>query len=171
MANLKEIKSRISSVSSTMKITNAMKMISAAKLKKSQDRMHYIKPYSEGVSNLIRNLMPKKNKSQNKLISIQPPQGKILIIPITSNRGYCGGFTSNVFRKAHELIKNNFKKNNIEIFCIGKKAQQIFVKTNHHVIDTEINILNNVTFFVSFSLLILILFPELEIKEILFFLS
>ena len=152
MANLKEIKSRISSVSSTMKITNAMKMISAAKLKKSQDRMNYIKPYSEGVSNLIRDLIPKKDKSQNKLISTQPAQptqGKILIIPITSNRGYCGGFTSNVFKKAHELIKNNFKKNSIEIFCIGKKAQEIFIKTNHHVIDTEINILNNVTFLAS----------------------
>ena len=128
MANLKEIKSRISSVSSTMKITSAMKMISATKLKKSQDRMCDIKPYSEGVSNLIMNLMPKKNKLQNKLISPQPPQGKILIIPITSNRGYCGGFNANIVRKIHELIKNNFKKIALNFFVLEKKHKRYLSK-------------------------------------------
>ena len=98
MANLKEIRSRITSVTSTMKITSAMKMVSAAKLKKSQDRMHNIQPYSEGLSETIQNLLPNVNNSDIQLTSSFSSGGKVLLVPITSNRGLCGGFNNNIFK-------------------------------------------------------------------------
>ena len=103
MSNLKEIRSRISSISSTMKITSAMKMVSAAKLKKAQDRMSNIKPYSSGLKASIQNLLPNINHSEIQLTKNFASNDKTLIVAITSNRGLCGGFNANIFKKAKEL--------------------------------------------------------------------
>ena len=104
MSNLKEIRSRISSVSSTMKITSAMKMVSAAKLKKAQDRMQNIKPFSTALQNSIQNLLPNINLSEIELTSNFSTEEKTLIISISSNRGLCGGFNANVFKKGKYML-------------------------------------------------------------------
>jgi len=139
MANLKEIRSRISSVSSTMKITSAMKMVSAAKLKKAQDRMTNIKPYSSGISKIINNLLPSVSKSDIELKSHFSTNGKHLIIAIASNRGLCGGFNANIYKE----IRKNKNHKSIEVFAIGKKAIEIFKRSDYSLVDSNSNILDN----------------------------
>ena len=140
MANLKEIRSRISSVSSTMKITSAMKMVSAAKLKKSQDRIQGIRPYSNALKESINNLLPSINPSEITLLSSECKIEKSLIIAISSNRGLCGGFNSNIFKAGRYNLKQN-----TDVFCIGKKASEQFSRINCNVIASEIDILDNPT--------------------------
>jgi F-type H+-transporting ATPase subunit gamma len=127
-----------------MKITSAMKMVSAAKLKKSHDHMLNTKPYSTGLSKTIQHLLPNINHSEIKLTANFSLLDKILIVPITSNRGLCGGFNNNIFKK----IKN-YKKENIDVFGIGKKGIELFKKNHYNIIDTEISILDNPTFALS----------------------
>ncbi len=140
MSNLKEIRSRISSISSTMKITSAMKMVSAAKLKKAQDRMQNIKPYSSALQNSIQNLLPNISISEIKLLSTFCSEDKKLIIAISSNRGLCGGFNANVFKKGKTLAQNN-----TDILCIGKKASDQFSRNNYNILKKETEILDNPT--------------------------
>ena len=139
MANLKEIRSRISSVSSTMKITSAMKMVSAAKLKKAQDRMTNIKPYSSGISTIINNLLPSVSKSEIQLKSHFSTNGKHLIIAISSNRGLCGGFNANIYKET----KKNTNNKSIEVYAIGKKAIEIFKRSDYTLIENNSDILDN----------------------------
>ena len=140
MSNLKEIRSRISSISSTMKITSAMKMVSAAKLKKAQDRMHNIKPYSSALQNSIQNLLPNISISEIKLLSNFCLEDRKLIIAISSNRGLCGGFNANIFKKGKTLANNN-----TDILCIGKKAIDQFSRNNYNIFKKETEILDKPT--------------------------
>ena len=140
MSNLKEIRSRISSISSTMKITSAMKMVSAAKLKKAQDRMHNIKPYSSALQNSIQNLLPNISISEIKLLSNFCLEDKKLIIAISSNRGLCGGFNANIFKKGKTLANNN-----TDILCVGKKAIDQFSRNNYNIFKKETEILDKPT--------------------------
>ena len=114
MANLKEIRSRIASVSSTMQITSAMKMVSAAKLKKAQDAITAMRPYSNKLTELIQNLSGSMDiEGQNTFIA-QRAVKKIFIIVITSNRGLCGAFNSSVFKFARNYsIINCIRRNSI----------------------------------------------------------
>ncbi len=140
MSNLKEIRSRISSISSTMKITSAMKMVSAAKLKKAQDRMHNIKPYSSALQNSIQNLLPNISISEIKLLSNFCLEDRKLIIAISSNRGLCGGFNANIFKKGKTLANNN-----TDILCVGKKAIDQFSRNNYNIFKKETEILDKPT--------------------------
>jgi len=140
MSNLKEIRSRISSISSTMKITSAMKMVSAAKLKKAQDSMQNIKPYSMALQNSIQNLLPNINISDIKLLSSFSEEDKTLIVSISSNRGLCGGFNANVFKKARGRIQTN-----TEIVSIGKKSTENLNRHGANIITKEIDILDKPT--------------------------
>ena len=140
MSNLKEIRSRIASISSTMKITSAMKMVSAAKLKKAQDRMSNIRPYAKALKSTIQNLLPNVNHSEIKLTKQFSEKQKTLIVAITSNRGLCGGFNANIFKKAKEL-----KNEDIEVFSIGKKSADLFSRNQYRVIKTENDILDEPT--------------------------
>ena len=140
MSNLKEIRSRISSISSTMKITSAMKMVSAAKLKKAQDRMSNIKPYSSGLKASIQNLLPNINHSEIQLTKNFASNDKTLIVAITSNRGLCGGFNANIFKKGKEC-----KDENIDVLSIGKKSADLFKRNQYDVIKKETDILDNTT--------------------------
>ena len=138
MANLKEIRSRISSVSSTMKITSAMKMVSAAKLKKSQDRLQSITPYSSALKKSINNVLPSINSSEIMLLSSFCETDKVLIIAISSNRGLCGGFNANIFKKAKKLITDK-----TDFFCIGKKGTEAFSRISNSIIKKETEILDH----------------------------
>ena len=148
MSNLKEIRSRISSVSSTMKITSAMKMVSAAKLKKAQDQMQNIKPYSEALKNSINNLLPNISASEVTLLKSHSIENKKLIIAISSNRGLCGGFNANIFKKAKQ---QKIQKTD-DIYCVGKKIIDQFSRTDHKVISKEIEVLDNPTAIISRSI-------------------
>ena len=129
MANLKEIRNRISSVSSTMQITSAMKMVSAAKLKKAQDAIIAVKPYSDKLEELIGFLSSGSAGIENNEYFKSNKSNKILIVPITSNRGLCGAFNSNIIKETLRLNQIDYKDNAIEVLSIGKKGGDILSKS------------------------------------------
>jgi len=126
MSGLKEIRNRISSVSSTMQITNAMKMVSAAKLKKAQDSISATLPYSNKLSGLIQNIST-SGESLDSPFFIQRSIKKILVVAITSNKGLCGGFNSNVIKEVSRLIETKYLSKKVEIICIGKKRRRCLI--------------------------------------------
>ena len=141
MANLKEIRNRISSVSSTMQITNAMKMVSAAKLKKAQDAIVAMRPYSNKLTGILQDLSSSID-SDNVFIQ-NTEANKTLIICITSNRGLCGGFNSNIIKKCISLASN--KNQEVSFLCLGKKGSDILSK-RHNVILTKNEIFEDMSF-------------------------
>ena len=141
MANLKEIRNRISSVSSTMQITSAMKMVSAAKLKKAQDAITAMRPYSDKLTQMLVNLSSSVD-FENVYLSPRKVKNK-LIVCITSNRGLCGAFNSNVVKKCTEIATSSDE--NVSFFCIGKKGGDILSKT-HNVIHSNNVVFDDLTF-------------------------
>ncbi|MFJ1425293.1 ATP synthase F1 subunit gamma [Capnocytophaga canimorsus] len=144
MANLKEIRSRISSVSSTMQITGAMKMVSAAKLKKAQDAILAMKPYAYKLKQLLEQLSSALGSDN---VYNERPEGvvNVLIVPITSNRGLCGAFNSNISKKALELENQKYKNLNVKFYTIGKKGNDVLKKTDK-VFRHETHIFDNLNF-------------------------
>ncbi|NJM80774.1 MAG: ATP synthase F1 subunit gamma [Flavobacterium sp.] len=144
MANLKEIRNRISSVSSTMQITSAMKMVSAAKLKKAQDAITAMRPYAEKLTELLQNLSATLDGNTGGAFAEQREVNKVLIVAITSNRGLCGAFNSNIIKE----VKNRaefYKGKTVDVFAIGKKGNDVLKKTNK-VVDNQSTIFDNLTF-------------------------
>ena len=129
MANLKEIRNRIASVSSTMQITSAMKMVSAAKLKKAQDAITAMRPYSDKLTELIQNLSGSIDGDTQKQFTEQRPVQNVLIIVITSNRGLCGGFNSNIVKEVSKKIKTEYANKNVNLITLGKKGNDILQKS------------------------------------------
>ena len=128
MANLKEIRNRIASVSSTMQITSAMKMVSAAKLKKAQDAITVMRPYAEKLTGLIQNLSSADNGDQKNPYTQTRPIRKVLLIAITSNRGLCGAFNTNIIKNTLSQAKNEYAEATVEVITIGKKGGDILTK-------------------------------------------
>ena len=129
MANLKEIRNRIASVSSTMQITSAMKMVSAAKLKKAQDRITAMRPYATKLTELIQNLSANMGGVGENSYTTVRPEKNILVIAITSNRGLCGGFNANIIKETLRLAREDFKAKKVNVLGIGKKGGDILSKT------------------------------------------
>ena len=129
MANLKEIRNRISSIGSTMKITSAMKMVSAAKLKKAQDAIVQMRPYSNKLTELLQNLSATLDSDDGGEFTEERDIQKVLIVAITSNRGLCGGFNSAVIKETAHLAKNKYAGKDVSILTIGKKGNDILSKT------------------------------------------
>jgi len=130
MANLKEIRNRISSVSSTMQITSAMKMVSAAKLKKAQDAITAMRPYADKLTELLQNLSATLDQDSGSKYSEQRPVNKVLIVAITSNRGLCGAFNANIIKQVNHLVNDDYNDKEVSVFAIGKKANDAFAKKN-----------------------------------------
>ena len=129
MANLKEILNRIASVSSTMQITSAMKMVSAAKLKKAQDAITAMRPYSDKLTELIQNLGSSiDGDTQNPYTEKRAVQN-VLIIAITSNRGLCGGFNSSVIKEVTKKVETTYANKNVSLITLGKKGNDILQKS------------------------------------------
>lgn len=141
MANLKEIRNRISSVSSTMQITSAMKMVSAAKLKKAQDAITAMRPYSDKLTQMLVNLSSSVD-FENVYLSPRKVKNK-LIVCVTSNRGLCGAFNSNVIKKCTEIATSSDES--VSFLCIGKKGADILSK-NYNVVQTNNEIFDDLTF-------------------------
>ena len=146
MANLKEIRSRITSVSSTMQITSAMKMVSAAKLKRAQDAITQMRPYANKLSELLQNLSSNLDSSDSSVYSKQREVNNVLIVSITSNRGLCGGFNANIIKKTKLIIEESYPKAKTSIISIGKKSSEHFKKNGYEVISTHDELYNEISF-------------------------
>ena len=145
MANLKEIRNRISSVGSTMQITSAMKMVSAAKLKRAQDAILQMRPYANKLTELLVNLSSSLDSAEGGEFSSERKINNVLLVPITSNRGLCGGFNANIIKQTLSLI-NDYKDNNITILSIGKKSSEYFKNNNYTLISTHDEVFNNLNY-------------------------
>ena len=145
MANLKEIRNRISSIGSTMQITSAMKMVSAAKLKKAQDAITAMRPYSSKLTELLQNLSATLDSDAGGAYSKQREVSKVLLVVVTSNRGLCGGFNSSVIKETTQNIEANYQDVDVDLLTIGKKGNDILSKS-HPVIDARNDIFDNLTF-------------------------
>ncbi|WP_321294885.1 ATP synthase F1 subunit gamma [Marinifilum fragile] len=148
MANLKEIRTRISSVQKTKQVTAAMKMVSAAKLKKAQDAIVQIRPYADKLHEILSNLTGSLNPDDN-LYGVQRKADKILLIAINSNKGLCGAFNSNVIKQVNVLTDGIYaeqnQKGNLDVLCIGKQANEILKKT-HKVIGERNSLYDDLSF-------------------------
>lgn len=129
MPNLKEIRNRITSVGSTMQITSAMKMVSAAKLKRAQDAITQMRPYAEKLQEILGNLTASLDISENALAAARPVE-KVLIIAITSNRGLCGGFNNNIIKRVNLAITEEYSNADVSLLCLGKKAKDAFKRSD-----------------------------------------
>lgn len=130
MPNLKEVRNRITSVNSTAQITSAMKMVSAAKLRRAQDAITQLRPYASKLKEVLENVTATMESSTGSIYADKRAEGNILLIPITSNRGLCGAFNANVVKLTNRLIREEYAGKNITIFPVGKKANDFFKKGN-----------------------------------------
>ena len=144
MANLKEIRNRIASVSSTMQITSAMKMVSAAKLKKAQDAITAMRPYSDKLTELIQNLSHSFDGDTPNPYTQERPVKKVLLVAITSNRGLCGGFNSNIIKAVNQYVEQNIKQE-VRLITLGKKGNDILSKSNT-IVSNDNGIFDDLSF-------------------------
>jgi len=145
MANLKEIRNRIASVSSTMQITSAMKMVSAAKLKKAQDAITTMRPYADKQTELLQNLSASLDGDIGSEFTNQREVNKVLLVAISSNRGLAGAFNSNIVKGCNALIAEYYNDKQIDFITLGKKANDVIVK-DHNVIENNVEIFDDLTF-------------------------
>jgi F-type H+-transporting ATPase subunit gamma len=142
MPSLKEVRNKIVSVSSTMQITSAMKMVSAAKLKRAQDAVIQMRPYAQRLKAIMENASAGMDANENQYIR-KPKQGPVLIIPISSNRGLAGAFNANIIKKTHALIRETFSGREITVLPIGKKVNDAFRKTRFVISGQDLPHHNN----------------------------
>ncbi len=150
MPNLKEVRTRIESVNSTRQITSAMKMVAASKLRKAQNAITTMRPYAAKLRELLQNLSGSlANTGQDKYTAVRPEEN-ILIIPVTSNRGLCGAFNTNIIRYTAKLISENYATQHaagkVSLFCIGKKGEEFFRNRRYNIIGSDIHIFDHLNF-------------------------
>lgn len=150
MANLKEVRNRITSVISTQQITKAMKMVSAAKLRRAQDAIVAMRPYAAKLREIMENISSTLDSSAGGAYAKARPVKKVLIIAINSNRGLCGGFNANIIRMVNKMVREQYaalaKEGNVKILCIGKKASDFFSKTPALYMGNQNDLYNHLTF-------------------------
>jgi F-type H+-transporting ATPase subunit gamma len=150
MPNLKEVKNRISSVISTQQITKAMKMVAAAKLRRSQDRIIQMRPFAHKLNFLLGNLSSAQSDEQKAWYNDVREENKILIIVVSSDRGLCGSFNSNVLKATSKLIQEEyhtqFEKGNLTVLPLGKKAFEFFGRKKVKMISEYSTVFTNLNF-------------------------
>ena len=145
MANLKEIRNRISSVSSTMQITSAMKMVSAAKLKKAQDAITAMRPYADKLTELLQSLSATLDAGSGSKFATQREVNTVLIVAITSNRGLCGAFNSNIIKEVARLTNGVYANQEVSYLAIGKKGNDALSKIGN-VVANKSEVFDDLTF-------------------------
>ena len=143
MANLKDIRARITSVGSTMQITSAMKMVSAAKLKRAQDAITQMRPYANKLRELLVNLSSTLEGSEGGEFSQVRDPKNVLFVVLTSNRGLCGAFNSNIIKKA---VAQSKQYDSVSFLTIGKKASEYFAKNGYTIVSSHDQLFNELTF-------------------------
>jgi F-type H+-transporting ATPase subunit gamma len=151
MANLKEIRTRIESVSSTRQITSAMKMVSAAKLRRAQDAIIRLRPYADKLQMILESVSDSLKDDEDFIYVKEGKEiNKVLLVVITSNRGLCGAFNANVIKRAitvaHEEYNSQLLKDNVDFFVMGKKADEFLKKRKLKVIKSRNDIIDHLTF-------------------------
>ena len=145
MANLKEIRNRITSIKSTMQITSAMKMVSAAKLKKAQDAIVAMRPYSSKLTELLQNLSATLDGNTGGAYSTQREVSKVLLVVVTSNRGLCGGFNSSITKEVVKTVNEKYSNIDVDLFAIGKKGGDLLSKS-YNLVASRNDIFDELTF-------------------------
>jgi F-type H+-transporting ATPase subunit gamma len=147
---LKEVRNRIKSVQSTQQITKAMKMVSAAKLRRAQDAIIQMRPYARKLQEMLSNIVSNSAGGAGMSLATERPVEKVLFIVITSDRGLAGAFNANIIKMAKtavaEKYESQFKKGNVTVWNIGKKGYEHFVKNKYHADATFKDIFQNLTF-------------------------
>jgi len=137
---LKEVRNRIKSVQSTQQITKAMKMVSAAKLRKAQDAIIQMRPYAQKLQEMLSNIVSNSDGSVSMKLATERPVNKVLIILVTSDRGLCGGYNANLVKMARQLINEQYaaqnSKGNVEVWGIGKKGYEAMLRSGYKANDT-----------------------------------
>ena len=150
MANLKEVRNRISSVTSTQQITKAMKMVSAAKLKRAQDAIVMMRPYASKLREIMENISGTLDGNAGGKFSVMRPVNKVLIVAISSNRGLCGAFNANINRTISRMIREKYpvqaKNGNVKVLAIGKKSSDFFSKLKQNYAGQHNDIYGNLNF-------------------------
>ena len=144
MATLRDIKNRIKGVQNTQQITKAMKMVSAAKLRRAQDRVINARPYARKISELLNHLVTEEDYN-NPFIEEREVK-KIGLMVVTADRGLCGAFNTNIIKEGTNFIENLPDSNSASIFCVGKKGFEFFGKRNYHIIDKKIGLFSNLDY-------------------------
>ena len=150
MANLKEVKSRIQSVVSTQQITKAMKMVAAAKLRKAQDSIIQMRPFAEKLNSILHNISASLETVDDSPYHKNGGETNILLIVLTSDRGLCGAFNSNMFRKVNQLLQGQYRKQyesgNLTVLPLGKKAYDHYRKRNFRIIEGYQEVFQHLSF-------------------------
>ncbi|UBM62285.1 ATP synthase F1 subunit gamma [Candidatus Sulfidibacterium hydrothermale] len=150
MANLKEIRTRITSVQSTMQITSAMKMVAAAKLRKAQNAVTTMRPYAAKLQEIMQDLSASLEGSNENIFTTDREPEKVLLVAITSNRGLCGAFNANVVKEVIQLTRTTYtsqtKNGKLDIFCIGKKGADTLKARGFTVKEIETAIFDQLNF-------------------------
>jgi F-type H+-transporting ATPase subunit gamma len=149
MANLKEVRNRIASVTSTQQITKAMKMVSAAKLKRATNAIVQLRPYARKMQEMLGNLSASLEESNSPYIQEREPV-KVLVIAVSSNRGLAGAFNMNVIKATNNLIAEKYpeqaRKGNVQIVAIGKKVHDFYERRKYTVIGNNHELFSNLSF-------------------------
>lgn len=147
---LKEVRNRIKSVQSTQQITKAMKMVSAAKLRKAQDAIIQMRPYAQKLQDMLSNIVSNSDGSVNMKLAAERPVNKVLVILITSDRGLCGGYNANLVKLARQTIAEQYaqqqQKGNVQVWGIGKKGFEAMLRNGYKTSDTYKDIFLHLTF-------------------------
>ena len=150
MAGLKEIRIRIASVKTTRQVTSAMKIVSAAKLKKAQDAIYQIRPYANKLYKILASLSASLESSDDSVYTKQRDPGKVLIVLVSSNRGLCGGFNSNISKVAAKLVHEKYSiqlaKGNVNFLCLGKQGMRQLKYHGMKVADNRNDVFNELSF-------------------------
>jgi len=150
MANLKEVRIRIESVKSTQQITSAMKLVAASKLRRAQMAILQLRPYAQKLQEFLQGLSAGLDQSDEAAYSEERDVKKVLLVVVTSNRGLCGAFNTNVIKQAENLIHNNYtdahKQGNLSLCCIGKKGAEYFSRHGYHVVTANTEIFDQLSY-------------------------
>ena len=150
MGSLKEVRVRITSVNSTRQITSAMKMVSASKLRRAQNAIQNMRPYAQKLQHIMQDLTNDLDGSDEGVYAANRGDHKVLIVTITSNRGLCGAFNTNVVKNAVNLIESKYsaqqKKGNLSLMCIGKKGADGLISAGYKPIDINTEIFDDLSF-------------------------
>jgi len=137
MANLKDIRDRIKSVKSIQKVTKAMKMVAAAKMRRAQERMEESRPYSNSLAEVIQHLLPDIDRDALPLLDVRDIKRKAYVV-VSADRGLAGAFNTNLLKVAQKEI-DSFGKEKVDLFCIGKKARDHFKRREYNIINSHVD--------------------------------
>ena len=144
MASLKDIRDRIKSVKSIQKVTSAMKMVAAAKVRKAQEKMEQARPYTHALEDVIHHILPDVDRSMLDLLEVRDIKRKAYVI-VSADRGLAGAFNTNITKIAQNEI-DHFGKENVDLFCIGKKSRDYFKRRNYNIVESHIEFWNELNY-------------------------